>query len=35
MIKLLITYNSNPLSKDLSGFTPLHYAIKHNNIVSI
>ncbi|CAD8055835.1 unnamed protein product [Paramecium sonneborni] len=35
MIKLLITYNSNPLSKDLSGFTPLHYAIKHHNIASI
>ncbi|CAD8057248.1 unnamed protein product [Paramecium sonneborni] len=35
MIKLLITYNSNPLSKDLQGFTPLHYAIKHRNISSI
>ncbi|CAD8131685.1 unnamed protein product [Paramecium octaurelia] len=35
MIKLLITYNSNPLSKDLSGLTPLHYAIKHLNIVSV
>ena len=35
MIKLLITYNSNPLSRDLSNFTPLHYAIKHRNVVSI
>lgn len=32
MIRLLLSYNSNPMSKDMSGMTPLGYAIKHHNL---
>jgi ankyrin repeat protein len=32
MIRLLLSYNSNPMSKDMSGMTPLGYVIKHHNL---
>ncbi len=35
MVKLLLSYNSNPMSKDMSGMTPLGYSIKHHNIEGV
>lgn len=31
MMKLLLAYKSNPMSLDLAGKTPLHYALYHHN----